>query len=51
MAIFSENVESLAGVTLKDPERIVLTSNEDGIQEKFAVPESLSLNVAVNYSL
>ena len=47
MTIFSENVESLAGVTLKDPERIVLTSNEDGIQEKFAVPESLSLNVAV----
>ena len=40
-------MESLAGVTLKDPERIVLTSNEDGIQEKFAVPESLSLNVAV----
>ena len=24
-----------------------MTSNEDGIQEKFAVPESLSLNVAV----
>ena len=45
--MFRENVESLAGVTLKDPERIVLTSNEDGIQEKFAVPESLSLNVAV----
>ena len=40
-------MESLAGMTLKDPERNVLTSNEDGIQEKFAVPESLSLNVAV----
>ena len=45
--LFSENVEELAGLALTDPERIVLDNNEDGIQEKFAVPESLSMNVTV----
>jgi len=37
----------LAGLALNNPERIVLDNNEDGIQEKFAVPESLSMNVTV----
>ena len=45
-ATLSENVESLAGLALDDPKRIVLDENEGG-NEKFAIPNTLQMRVVV----
>jgi len=42
----SENVETLAGITLDNPTRIVVDEQTDST-EKFAIPESLSMQVCV----
>jgi ATP-dependent RNA helicase DDX31/DBP7 len=45
-ATLSENVESLAGLALSDPKRIVLDENTEG-NEKFAIPNTLQMRVVV----
>ena len=45
-AFFSENVESLAGLALKNPTRIVLDGESEST-EKFAIPSALAMRVSV----